>query len=50
MSDQRHGIGKYTWVDGNMYEGQYEYGEIKGNGKFTWSDGRYYEGSFKNDK
>ncbi|KAI0531289.1 hypothetical protein KFK09_000842 [Dendrobium nobile] len=42
-----HGIGKYLWTDGCMYEGEWQRGVTTGQGKFSWPSGSTYEGEFK---
>jgi len=40
------GQGKATYVNGNVYEGDFEYGICTGNGKLTFVNGDVYEGEF----
>ena len=42
------GQGKYTWKNGDMYEGEYKDDKKHGQGKRTWNDGDVYEGEWKN--
>ena len=34
------GRGKYTFADGNVYEGEWKNDKMEGRGKFTFADGR----------
>ena len=45
-----HGKGKYTWANGNMYEGDYQTEKKHGKGTLTWANGDIYRGDFKDDK
>ena len=45
-----HGQGKYTWIDGRTYEGEYMMDKKEGYGVYAWQDGRRYEGQWKNGK
>ena len=47
---EREGRGKYTFADGDVYEGEYKNGKKEGRGKFTFASGDVYEGEYKNDK
>jgi hypothetical protein len=40
-------MGKETWTDGSVYEGQYSDSLKNGKGKFKWADGSKFEGDFK---
>ncbi|KAI3857935.1 hypothetical protein MKW98_011201 [Papaver atlanticum] len=42
-----HGTGKYLWIDGCMYMGEWFRGKTMGRGKFSWPSGATYEGEFK---
>ncbi|KAK1316766.1 Phosphatidylinositol 4-phosphate 5-kinase 4 [Acorus calamus] len=46
-ADVPHGVGKYLWTDGCMYEGEWSHGRTTGKGKFSWPSGATYEGDFK---
>ncbi|KAJ8768171.1 hypothetical protein K2173_021111 [Erythroxylum novogranatense] len=39
-----HGKGTYTWLDGTIYEGDWEEGKMTGKGKILWPSGAKYEG------
>ena len=41
-----HGKGKYTWSDGDCYEGSFTNGFRDGHGVMTFSNGDKYEGPF----
>jgi hypothetical protein len=38
--------GTYTFADGTVYEGQWQFRERSGKGTLTYADGRRYEGDF----
>ena len=42
-----HGLGKYLWTEGCMYEGEWRRGKAYGKGKFSWPSRATYEGMFK---
>ena len=47
----RHGKGKMTYANGDVYEGEFSNDEILGIGKFTYyKTGDVYEGNIKNGK
>ena len=41
--------GKYTYANGNVYEGQFCNSYIEGQGTFVWASGATYTGQFKED-
>lgn len=41
-----HGKGKYKWLDGTIYEGDWEEGKMTGQGHVIWLSGAKYEGDF----
>ena len=40
------GIGKYTWPDGKIYEGNWENNKTRGRGVLITTDGKRHEGIF----
>ncbi len=40
------GKGKYTFANGDIYEGDFVNGELTGKGKYTFTNGDIYEGKF----
>jgi hypothetical protein len=40
VNDNKHGVGKITFVNGEVFEGQWEYDKIVGEGRMTLPDGR----------
>ncbi len=44
------GTGIGIWLDGGMYEGQWEDNHRHGKGRFEWTDGEVYEGTYENGK
>jgi len=47
---ERHGFGKWTCANGDVYEGQWINDKKEGYGTYTDADGHRYEGSFRDDK
>lgn len=43
------GYGRYDWLNGNSYEGDFKEGKKNGKGKFKWDDSSYYNGSWLED-
>jgi hypothetical protein len=43
---EKHGYGKYTFVDGSFYQGQWSQDQRRGRGKLTYSNGDFFEGVF----
>ena len=43
----RHGQGKNTFANGDIYEGQYVNGKRHGQGKFTFKTGGIYSGEYQ---
>ncbi|TNV80714.1 hypothetical protein FGO68_gene4947 [Halteria grandinella] len=46
---QMAGIGKYSYYDGDTYQGQFKRNLMNGYGKFKFSNGDIYEGKWKDD-
>ena len=47
-NESGEGLGKFTFLDGDTYEGEFKDWDMNGQGTYTWSDGRKYVGEFKN--
>ncbi|MGD1841844.1 MAG: MORN repeat-containing protein [Thermonemataceae bacterium] len=45
----RHGKGKYTWENEDVYEGEYTNGKREGYGTYIFANQVKYEGEWKND-
>ncbi|CAI8024614.1 Radial spoke head 10 homolog B [Geodia barretti] len=43
-----HGVGRFTWTDGLVYEGEMERSKITGRGTYTWPDESTYSGGVVN--
>jgi hypothetical protein len=41
-----HGRGKQSFVDGRVYDGEFDCGALHGHGRMTWPDGRWYLGEW----
>ncbi|PRP85687.1 hypothetical protein PROFUN_06521 [Planoprotostelium fungivorum] len=48
-SQKQHGQGKYTFTNGDVYEGDFKNGLFHGVGMFKRDNGDCYTGDFKND-
>jgi hypothetical protein len=47
---QKDGYGIYRWIDGSIYEGEYQDDLRHGKGRFLWSNGESYEGDYLKDE
>lgn len=45
-NDERHGVGKATFPNGDAYEGKYEYGKRHGNGTYCFRNSAKYVGEY----
>ena len=45
-SKQSHGKGRCKFVDGSIYNGEWQHGKITGQGMMVWADGRIYQGQW----
>ena len=50
VNEVRQGVGRYTYEDGSVYEGEFYQGKRHGYGKMTYRDHSTYEGEFLNDQ
>ena len=48
--EENYDKGKWTYSNGNSYEGEMLYGEFHGKGKYTYSNGDVYEGDWVDGK
>ena len=46
---EKHGKGKFTFIDGSQYDGSWENNQKHGYGVFTKKDGTFYKGYFQRD-
>ena len=44
VDGKKSGKGKFTFTEGNTYEGDFYDNEIKGEGIYRWKDGRFIVG------
>ena len=49
-NESGEGLGKFTFPDGDTYEGEFKDWDMNGQGTYTWSDGRKYVGEFIDGK
>ena len=42
----KDGFGKYTYINGANYEGQWEDNRVQGYGKQLWKDGKEFYGQW----
>jgi hypothetical protein len=45
-----HGLGRYVWPDGRIFEGEYKDDQKEGFGIYTFNDGKMYRGYWKDGK
>lgn len=45
-NDERHGVGKATFPNGDTYEGRYENGKRHGNGTYRFRNSAKYVGEY----
>ena len=46
----KHGNGKFTWKNGDVYEGRFINNSIEGIGKIIFNDRKTYDGEWKANK
>tara|TARA_B100000242_G_scaffold282504_1_gene243837 strand:- start:314 stop:1426 length:1113 start_codon:yes stop_codon:yes gene_type:complete len=46
----KQGKGTYSWLDGSIYEGDFDKDLRHGSGRFTWSNGETYKGDYLQDQ
>ena len=39
-------IGRFTWINGVVYDGDFVYGKFTGQGTYTWPDNSTYTGLY----
>jgi len=47
---KKHGFGIYRWMDGSIYEGDYQNDVRHGKGRFLWANGESYVGVYLQDE
>ena len=40
----KHGIGRFSWLDGSSFSGDFFENRMEGHGVYVWPDKRRYEG------
>ena len=43
-------LGKFKWVNGRIYDGDFQSGKMHGKGVYTWPNGNRYVGEYLNGK
>ncbi len=49
MDGEPHLQGRFSWTNGDSYNGQWKAGAKHGKGTFTWASGDRWEGVFKDN-
>lgn len=49
LNDRFHGVGKYTFTNGEYMSGYFQNGDLNGYGEYYWADNNYYKGQWVND-
>jgi len=49
-SSQRHGQGRLTFTNGDVYSGKFDHDMITGEGEMTYKNGGRYNGAWRNGK
>ena len=47
---EKHDFGIYRWIDGSIYEGEYQNDFRHGKGRFLWANGESYTGDYLKDQ
>ena len=50
MNGQENGKGKFTFQNGDIYNGDFKDGHLSGHGKMNYSNGDIYEGLYNDCK
>jgi hypothetical protein len=50
FNGRKHGVGTFTFKNGNKYSGGWNHGTMNGRGLYSYSNGNVYEGSMKNNR
>lgn len=51
LNDMRHGKGKFFYLDGGLYDGDWKYNKMDGQGSLYYQSGKLaYEGGWQDDK
>ena len=46
-NESGEGLGKFTFPDGDTYEGEFKDWDMNGQGTYTWTNGDKYVGEYK---
>jgi len=50
QDDKRHGLGIYSWPDGDIFEGNFDIGKRYGRGVLTLANGEVYDQEWNEEK